>query len=704
VWVFVKPLLIFFGCLLAVTVVFYAVLHVVSKAVGGSVAGGAARMAQFAAWAVTVVQLIAQVGRAATPGLPSFVRTAYAAVNIFQFDGVAVPAGCTPLYPFTSQAVIMSVVLVALVVVATLHFPVNVVSNWTKGRKHRDSISDIRPTRSRLWRISNTATLKLLLLLYPIATNAVFGLVNCTDVDMSVRTYFTLNQDASRAVGMHPTDQIKVSVLVSNPYYVCYEASHATVGYLSWLVIAAYVIAYPLGSLVWAMFSVSHVMGISNSATAWRSARGQVSRRAIVDAEHMVAADPGLRPFTASDYRPSCYWFVHLDMFALLILSAILVFWSQPSGSMSITGKATSSVACALLIFAALWMWRPYSVGSTWKQLVRSLALILTALAAVTNGIATFASLSDDVRLSTATVVLSAAVTVVCLLLLLTLIIAFGRETIVGARKEQEAHEVELKRALSKRASSLLLMADRPSVVRRSTAATNATLALATPRASGVAGSRKHTDTGRPKLQLLDPGKERHSATTSSSMQSIGRASMTSPVTTSGRAALSRMSQVKTIYNPLALKGSQAAIYSSSGASTQNVASPSAGKRVAVMNPHTIPSASGAHRQSTPIGRLSTAVSTSASGQRHLRTPGPLVDSKTFPASASRAHGANMGSEDPGFIPDLSWLNNPMNEAALTAKPQVSNGPFNSVRSAARAGPKRSVFVYSPTHELHTYQ
>jgi hypothetical protein len=60
-------------------------------------------MIQFITWTITMVQLISQVGQAAAPGLPAFAQTAYDAVNVFQFEGVALPAACSPLYPFASQ-------------------------------------------------------------------------------------------------------------------------------------------------------------------------------------------------------------------------------------------------------------------------------------------------------------------------------------------------------------------------------------------------------------------------------------------------------------------------------------------------------------------------------------------------------------------------------------------------------------------------
>src|SRR5262249_30837680 len=120
-WQIARPLLIFFGALLAVVSGFYTFLFTVAKAVGGTLTGGVLRMLDFLVWSVTVVQLLSQVGQGASPGLPDITRAAYAAINVFQFQGIALPPACiVGSYPFLSQVVQFGIVLLALGVMLAL--------------------------------------------------------------------------------------------------------------------------------------------------------------------------------------------------------------------------------------------------------------------------------------------------------------------------------------------------------------------------------------------------------------------------------------------------------------------------------------------------------------------------------------------------------------------------------------------------------
>jgi hypothetical protein len=157
-----------------------------------------------------------------------------------------------------------------------------------------------------------------------------------------------------------------------------------------------------------------------------------------VDASKAIVADTTLAPFTAADYRPSVFWFRHVDMAAMLVLSLVLVFWSQPSTAASIIFKAVVSISCSLLLVALLWRVRPYPGHATWKLRVRTFALVLTAFAALTNGMTGLSDkgLGDD-SLGQAIEVLAMMLVISCAGLLLTLIVAFAHDMIRGARKEQ---------------------------------------------------------------------------------------------------------------------------------------------------------------------------------------------------------------------------------------------------------------------------
>jgi hypothetical protein len=167
-----------------------------------------------------------------------------------------------------------------------------------------------------------------------------------------------------------------------------------------------------------------------------------------VDADIAVTGNQTLAPFTAGDYRASVYWFRHVDMAVLLALSLILVFWAQPTSSAAVIGKAMATIACASTSLVLLWYVRPYPSGATWKLHVRSLALALTMLATITNCLTGLADLQANPDASWQKPITAFAVlmTIGCASLLVTLVVAFGKDMIVGAKREQ-AHIEEVKAA-----------------------------------------------------------------------------------------------------------------------------------------------------------------------------------------------------------------------------------------------------------------
>lgn len=448
-WKILQPILVFLGCLLAVVIAFYCVLAAIAKSIGGTVAGGAARMLEFASWSVTVVQLISQVGQAAAPGLPAVTRTAYAAVNVFQFEGVAVPPACLSSYPFMGQVVQFSIVLVTLA--ATLLLIPKVRSSELQ-----------RKLRLRLARPLFT----ILLLLYPGVANAALRLVACTRVELTPQAYGSLNADGDASI--KSDGLVAVLVVTDNPFFVCYEGQHRAAGIYAWVIVCVYVISYPLATLLWVRHRIrtlaslgatrngdeAHAMIVSGTSPAVGAPSEpaeqmggklpheatQVTIRALakpkpaaVDTNPAIIQHPTLAPFTAGDYRASAYWFRHVDLAAMLWLSMVLVFWRHPQGAPAVLGKAAVTVACPAVVLVAMWRVRPYPSNGAWKLPVRTLALLLTALAAAANA----ATAMEGTAGGSVTNALGLTVTAGAGTLLITLLGAFGYSAVVGAREEQ---------------------------------------------------------------------------------------------------------------------------------------------------------------------------------------------------------------------------------------------------------------------------
>jgi hypothetical protein len=416
-WAIARPLLIFAGALLAVAAVLYGALVTVARCVGGTVAGGAWRMTEFTAWAVTVVQLVGQVSQAASTGLPEFARTAYAAINVFQFVGVALPPACIGGYPFTGQAVQFGLVL-ALMLCTLALLP----------KIRQGTAARLQATARRvLVRPLFTA----LLLLYPGVTNAALGLLSCTHAVLPRRVYESL--DHRGGTGGQSSgggaDAVSLSVLDANPYYVCYEGTHGTIAPVAWLVLVVYVVAYPVGTFLWVRHRLAVLTRGGDSAGAVQGVKGLATD---IDSCDAVLKHPTLVPFTAGDYRAAAFWFRHVDLAALAALSCLLVLWLRPASVAALACKAAATGAVSLTVSAVLWRVRPYPPHAQWKLKVRTVALALTASAAAANAAgAAGASAAAVVALGSVVAGLSAV-------LVITLFVAFCASAIDGARREKE--------------------------------------------------------------------------------------------------------------------------------------------------------------------------------------------------------------------------------------------------------------------------
>ena len=104
----------------------------------------------------------------------------------------------------------------------------------------------------------------------------------------------------------------------------------------------------------------------------------------IIDSCGALTSDASLTHFTGSDYRPSAYWFRHLDLLVLFSLTAIVELWPQPR-------NVGSSVAKSLLVWAVIMVasgyflvQTPFKASDRWKWYAKmyhlGLLMIITAL------------------------------------------------------------------------------------------------------------------------------------------------------------------------------------------------------------------------------------------------------------------------------------------------------------------------------------
>lgn len=198
----------------------------------------------------------------------------------------------------------------------------------------------------RLQTIGGVAVRAVLLLIPPAARNAL-ALLNCAPTSLSSSGCASLDgcsSDSSSAGGRGST--VSVSLLASNPYYVCWATggAHAAAGGLAAVVVLLVIIAFPLATL-WAVWSrgidlrkrsplsgSARVMdgGEASAAIAVvnpmrnTSALGPAQDATLSDAGTSTppASSPLLGPFI-SDYRPGAWYTRHADLGVTLLLAAL---------------------------------------------------------------------------------------------------------------------------------------------------------------------------------------------------------------------------------------------------------------------------------------------------------------------------------------------------------------------------------------------
>lgn len=119
----VVPIAKFAGGMLAVAGAMFVAVVAATKRNGGTLSGGARRTLQFTLSTFAVLQIFVSVGRAASPGLPPFMRDFIAGISVFVFDFPSIPAACLASPESRWRGVVLQFVLVivAEAVLVALH-------------------------------------------------------------------------------------------------------------------------------------------------------------------------------------------------------------------------------------------------------------------------------------------------------------------------------------------------------------------------------------------------------------------------------------------------------------------------------------------------------------------------------------------------------------------------------------------------------
>jgi hypothetical protein len=441
----ILQVVIFISGLLGGVGLLYALCLALFKLLKGPTTNMAGSFLNLLTWTFATLQLVGQLGKAASAGLPAQVRTMYSALLVFQFEGATIPATCTGQNPLQGQiiaCIVVSTVVIFLYCGYAIAWFNPACAAKLQGRK--------------AVKLAVKATILALSVSYAPVFNGLLQVVVCTPTMIPVRTYLELIQDgtAMQAAGVvlpsNPTRAqldvlLQVPLLMSDPSQVCYEALHSTAFPLAWLTAALYIIAYPIAVVTYTMCRtrrgglakddsviVVHNKAATSSAfpTAVCAAPAAVATLCLgteeicrpvcgcvptpaaveyipprellskaIERDADLQKDALILPFINAQYSPYYIWFMLVDATLQCGLATIGFLWRYPNKGAS---NATKTALLCTMFAAAAWVYetrQPFRVGRSWKSHVKSLSFILCALGAVVNALL----IEDEATAPTAT-------------------------------------------------------------------------------------------------------------------------------------------------------------------------------------------------------------------------------------------------------------------------------------------------------------
>lgn len=127
-----RAILAFAGAAAAVGSGILLFTFVLAKLLGGTVSGGYTRVVDLLIWSVMLLQVLAQVGRTAAPGLPPLIQSLFQVLAALQFEDVGLPSACWRMYPFTAEVLQCGAALSLVLLL------------WTLRAWHSDACSRVR--------------------------------------------------------------------------------------------------------------------------------------------------------------------------------------------------------------------------------------------------------------------------------------------------------------------------------------------------------------------------------------------------------------------------------------------------------------------------------------------------------------------------------------------------------------------------------
>lgn len=408
----------------------FSLLALLARCLGSTLQGGLVRFGELVLFLVMMMQTLAEVGQASSAPQPPLLRPIYAGIAAFQLSaGITIHQNClTGLPPFLGDALLLAfgiVCSVILMAAAALKQRVKATaaksenapdavsgpctrvaaSVWlqrciqrsagrsvcsrpcssdSKGYSTGDGVNSKRDAARGVRGMGRGLTFALCFALsvaYARSCNTVFTLLHCSTTRIPADLAASMNGVSVKLLSAADSSGlVDVLQLQSAPSFMCYRGAHAFPAALAWIAAVVYLLGFPVWSLV-------RTLRFVRAYRLQLPSNKRVDVRAGGASEGFVASDPAVDFFARTTYRPPRFFYRHIELVAVVILAALLVFWQYPQSTGAYAAKAAVTCLLLLALACSLLTLRPHYTDDAWRVPVLIGSQAISAIVAVMNAL-----------------------------------------------------------------------------------------------------------------------------------------------------------------------------------------------------------------------------------------------------------------------------------------------------------------------------
>lgn len=402
---------------------------------------------------LTSLQVLSGVNNVGSMRLPPSLRWLYDIVGLLQLQGITLPPSCIPETYFFGLEV--SIMAVGLSLWAVVIIVASATQCFAQALKYVEYLEPIG-------RLSLIAAVYM----HPTIAETAFRLISCSSIVVSESSLNVLDGGSGSVHVGQNKNLVSVSVLKSNPYFICLQGQHTRAGYMAIAATVAFVFGLPALTLWWVWHDPwlserlrSHTVvvtpggqcpplpcarfvrgAVCGSSFCSRSSLRVTSTQQPAGIKRPARKNAMLSPFLEGEYRTYAWFMRHVDMSVITGIIALDAAIPLPVGISEIAGKLAGTLALLAMLFVTLLL-IPNPYHEDWTIAVRFALILLSASCASIDA----AARALDVGIDSPTLAASIVPGAYCILAGFCLIVAallVGLVRDILRRTSERAHLV----------------------------------------------------------------------------------------------------------------------------------------------------------------------------------------------------------------------------------------------------------------------